>query len=68
MIHVNLNDDLMNKSKKTQAQIEREMREELRKQGIDVDFQDNFGDVYGSDDDCMITYKDSYDEYGDDDY
>jgi len=58
----------MNKSKKTQAQIEREMREELRKQGIDVDFQDNFGDVYGSDDDdCMITYKDNYDEYGDGD-
>ena len=48
------NEDLMNKSKKTQAQIEREMKDELRKQGIDVDFQDNFGDVYGDDDDCMI--------------
>jgi len=57
----------MNKSKKTQAQIEREMKDELRKQGIDVDFQDNFGDVYGDDDDCIITYKDNYDEYGDGD-
>tara|TARA_B100000900_G_scaffold336905_1_gene298759 strand:- start:1558 stop:1734 length:177 start_codon:yes stop_codon:yes gene_type:complete len=58
----------MNKSKKTQAQIEREMKSELRKQGIDVDFQDDFGDVYGNDDD-VITYKDNYDEYGDgDDY
>jgi hypothetical protein len=59
----------MSSSKKTKKQIEEDMKNELRKQGVDVDFQDNFGDVYGSDDDCTITYKDSYDEYGDgDDY
>jgi len=59
----------MSSSKKTKNQIEEDMKNELRKQGVDVDFQDNFGDVYGSDDDCTITYKDSYDEYGDgDDY
>ena len=57
----------MNKSKKTKEQIEIEMKEELRKQGVNVDFQDDFGDVYGVDDDFTSTKaKDSYDEYGDD--
>jgi hypothetical protein len=57
----------MNKSKKTKEQIEIEMKEELRKQGVDTNFIDDYGDVYGVDDDFTSTKtKDSYDEYGDD--
>jgi hypothetical protein len=57
----------MNKSKKTKEQIEIEMKEELRKQGVDTNFIDDYGDVYGGDDDfTLIKSKDSYDEYGDD--
>jgi len=57
----------MSSSKKTKKQIEEEMKNELRKQGVNVDFQDDFGDVYGVDDDFTSTKaKDSYDEYGDD--
>jgi hypothetical protein len=41
----------MNKSKKTKEQIEIEMKEELRKQGVDTNFIDDYGDVYGVDDD-----------------
>jgi hypothetical protein len=57
----------MNKSKKTKEQIEIEMKEELRKQGVDTNFIDDYGDVYGVNDDfTLIKSKDSYDEYGDD--
>ncbi len=58
----------MNKSKKTKKQIEEEMKDELRKQGVDVDFQDDFGDVYNSDDDLLSRFKDSKSEYEDDSY
>jgi len=44
------------------------MKNELRKQGVDVDFQDDFGDVYGSDDDLLSKFKDSKSEYEDDSY
>tara|TARA_R110001592_G_scaffold152222_1_gene379580 strand:+ start:1347 stop:1526 length:180 start_codon:yes stop_codon:yes gene_type:complete len=57
----------MNKSKKTKKQIEEEMKDELRKQGVDVDFQDDFGDVYGNDD-LISRFKDSKGEYEDDSY
>ena len=58
----------MSSSKKTKKQIEEDMKNELRKQGVDVDFQDNFGDVYGSDDDLISKFKDSKSEYEDDSY
>ena len=58
----------MSSSKKTKKQIEEEMKDELRKQGVDVDFQDDFGDVYNSDDDLLSRFKDSKGEYGDDSY
>ena len=65
--HVHFKDDLMNKSKKTKEQIEIEMKEELRKQGVDIKLINDYGDVYGVDDDFTSTKaKDSYDEYGDD--
>lgn len=57
----------MSSSKKTKKQIEEDMKNELRKQGVDTNFIDNYGDVYGVDDDFTSTKtKDSYDEYGDD--
>ncbi len=68
MIHVNLKDDPMSSSKKTKKQIEEEMKNELRKQGVDVDFQDDFGDVYNSDDDILSKFKDNKSEYEDDSY
>lgn len=58
----------MNKSKKTKEQIEIEMKEELRKQGVDTNFIDNYGDVYSSDDDLLSRFKDSKGEYEDDSY
>ena len=58
----------MSSSKKTKKQIEEEMKNELRKQGVDVDFQDDFGDVYNSDDDLLSRFKDSKGEYEDDSY
>jgi len=58
----------MSSSKKTKKQIEEEMKDELRKQGVDVDFQDDFGDVYNSDDDLLSRFKDSTGEYEDDSY
>ena len=58
----------MSSSKKTKKQIEEEMKNELRKQGVNVDFQDDFGDVYGSDDDLLSRFKDSKGEYEDDSY
>tara|TARA_R110000823_G_scaffold204407_1_gene335397 strand:- start:8 stop:190 length:183 start_codon:yes stop_codon:yes gene_type:complete len=58
----------MNKSKKTKEQIEIEMKEELRKQGVDIKLIDDFGDVYSSDDDLLSKFKDSKGEYGDDSY
>jgi hypothetical protein len=59
----------MSSSKKTKKQIEEEMKNELRKQGVDVDFQDDFGDVYSSsDDDLLSKFKDSKSEYEDDSY
>jgi len=58
----------MSSSKKTKKQIEEEMKNELRKQGGDVDFQDDFGDVYNSDDDLLSRFKDSKGEYEDDSY
>jgi hypothetical protein len=58
----------MSSSKKTKKQIEEEMKDELRKQGVDVDFQDDFGDVYNSDDDLLSRFKDSKSEYEDDSY
>ena len=58
----------MSSSKKTKKQIEEEMKDELRKQGVDVDFQDDFGDVYNSDDDLLSKFKDSKSEYEDDSY
>ena len=58
----------MSSSKKTKKQIEEEMKDELRKQGVDVDFQDDFGDVYNSDDDLLSRFKDSKGEYEDDSY
>ena len=48
----------MSSSKKTKKQIEEDMKNELRKQGVDVDFQDDFGDVYSSDDDLISKFKD----------
>lgn len=54
-------------SKKTKAQIEQEMKEELLKQGVDVNYIDNFGDVYGDDDDPTPTnIKNNYNQ-GDED-
>tara|TARA_Y100000389_G_scaffold80080_1_gene76818 strand:- start:15 stop:197 length:183 start_codon:yes stop_codon:yes gene_type:complete len=58
----------MSSSKKTKKQIEEDMKNELRKQGVDVDFQDDFGDVYGGDDDLISKFKDSKSEYEDDSY
>ena len=58
----------MSSSKKTKKQIEEEMKNELRKQGVDVDFQDDFGDVYSSDDDLLSKFKDNKSEYEDDSY
>ena len=49
-----------------------DMEKELRKQGINPDFIDNYGDVdFGDFDDEYYDYsrvKDNYSEYGDDDY
>jgi hypothetical protein len=49
-----------------------DMEKELRKQGINPDFIDNYGDVDFADfDDEYYNYsrvKDNYSEYGDDDY
>ena len=58
----------MSSSKKTKKQIEEDMKNELRKQGVDVDFQDDFGYVYSSDDDLISKFKDSKSEYEDDSY
>ena len=58
----------MSSSKKTKKQIEEDMKNELRKQGVDVDFQDDFGDVYSSDDNLISKFKDSKSEYEDDSY
>ena len=58
----------MSSSKKTKKQIEEDMKNELHKQGVDVDFQDDFGDVYSSDDDLISKFKDSKSEYEDDSY
>ena len=58
----------MSSSKKTKKQIEEDMKDELRKQGVNVDFQDDFGDVYSNDGDLLSKFKDSKSEHEDDSY
>lgn len=49
--------------------LEQEMKEELRKQGINPDMISEYGDVDFEDGvDDYYSYKDSYDEYGEDEY
>ena len=56
-------------TKSKQKQLEKEMMSELRKQGINPDLISEYGDVDFEDGiDDNLTYRDSYDEYGDDSY
>jgi len=50
--------------------LEQEMREELRKQGLNPDMISEYGDVDFEDgvDDPFTYVNDNYDEYGDDSY
>lgn len=52
------------------SKLEQEMREELRKQGINPDMISEYGDVDFEDgvDDSLTYVNDNYDEYGDDSY
>jgi hypothetical protein len=54
---------------KNQTDLEQEMLNELRKQGINPDMINEYGDVDFEDGvDDYLSYKDSYDEYGQDTY
>jgi len=52
-------------TKSKQKQLEKDMMNELRKQGINPDLISEYGDV---DFDDNLTYNDNFDEYGDDSY
>ena len=56
--------------KDPKSKIEKEMMEELRKQGINPDMIGEYGDVDFEDgiDDPYTYVSDNYDEYGDDGY
>ena len=56
-------------TKSKQKQLEKDMMNELRKQGINPDLISEYGDVDFEDDiDDNLTYNDNFDEYGDDSY
>ena len=56
-------------TKSKQKQLEKDMMNELRKQGINPDLISEYGDIDFEDGiDDNLTYNDSYDEYGDDSY
>mgnify|MGYP003139933074 CR=1 FL=1 len=56
-------------TKSKQKKVEKEMMDELRKQGINPDMISEYGDVDFEDSiDDNLTYNDNFDEYGDDSY
>ena len=56
-------------TKSKQKQLEKDMMNELRKQGINPDLISEYGDVDFEDGiDDNLTYNDNFDEYGDDSY
>ena len=56
-------------TKSKQKQLEKDMMNELRKQGINPDLISEYGDVDFEDSiDDNLTYNDNFDEYGDDSY
>ena len=56
-------------TKSKQKQLEKDMINELRKQGINPDLISEYGDVDFEDGvDDNLTYNDNFDEYGDDSY
>lgn len=48
--------------------LEQEMKEELRKQGINPDMISEYGDTFEDGVDDYYDYKDGYGEYGEDEY
>ena len=61
--------NVISSTKSKQKELENDMINELRKQGINPDLISEYGDVDfedGIDDD--LTYNDNFDEYGDDSY
>ncbi len=56
-------------TKSKQKQFDPNLKEELRKEGINPDMISEYGDVDFEDGiDDSLTYNDSFDEYGDDSY
>ena len=59
----------MNISNEPKSKLEKEMMEELRKQGINPDLiNDSYGDEFEDGVDDYYDYKDGYGEYGEDEY
>jgi hypothetical protein len=56
-------------TKSKQKQFDPNLKEQLRKEGINPDMISEYGDVDFEDGiDDSLTYNDSFDEYGDDSY
>ena len=68
-IHVNQNQENMSTLQTPKNGLTKAMEEELRKQGIDPNMINEYGDVDWEDHvDEYFDYKDNYDEYGEDSY
>lgn len=58
----------MSISQEPKNKLEQEMKEELRKQGINPDMISEYGDTFEDGVDDYYDYKDNYGEYGEDSY
>ena len=68
-IHVNQNQEDMSISQTPKNGLTKEIEKELRKQGIDPNIINEYGDTEWEDGvDEYFDYKDNYDEYGEDSY
>ena len=67
--HVNQDQENMSTLQTPKNGLTKEMEKELRKQGIDPNIINEYGDVDWEDNvDEYFNYKDNYDEYGEDLY
>tara|TARA_B100001564_G_scaffold74565_1_gene59405 strand:+ start:80 stop:310 length:231 start_codon:yes stop_codon:yes gene_type:complete len=68
-LHQEMEEKEITSTKSKQKQFDPNLKEELRKEGINPDMISEYGDVDFEDGiDDSLTYNDSFDEYGDDSY